>query len=86
MAESGFKGYDASFFETLAAPRNTPSSVIDRLQQAVSKVMQQPGIRNKLLAGELDPVASTSAEAEQRLRADHQKWGRVAKQIDLQLD
>ncbi len=86
VAESGFKGYDASFFETLAAPRNTPSSVIDRLQQAVSKVMQQPGIRNKLLAGELDPVASTSAEAEQRLRADHQKWGRVAKQIDLQLD
>lgn len=86
VAELGFKGYDASFFETLAAPRNTPPAVIDRLQKAVAKVMQQPAIRNKLLGGELDPVASTSAEAEQRLRADQQKWGRVAKQIDLQLD
>jgi tripartite-type tricarboxylate transporter receptor subunit TctC len=60
--------------------------VIDRLQKAVAKVMQQPEIRNKLLAAELDPVASASSEAEQRLRADQQKWGKVAAQIGLQLD
>ncbi|MEY5097347.1 MAG: hypothetical protein RJA36_66 [Pseudomonadota bacterium] len=86
VAELGFKGFDASFFETLAAPRSTPPAVIDRLQKAVAKVMQQAEIRNKLQAAELDPVASASSEAEQRLRADQQKWGKVAAQIGLQLD
>lgn len=86
VAQLGVKDFDASFFEILAAPKSTPPAVVDRLQQAVAKVMQQPELRGKLMAAEMEPVASTPAESAQRLRADHQKWGRVAGQIGLQLD
>lgn len=86
IAQLGIQGFDASFFEILAAPKSTPASIIERLQQAVAKVLQHAEVRGKLLAADMEPVGSTPLESAQRLRADHRKWGRVASQIALQLD
>lgn len=86
VAQVGVKDFDASFFEILAAPKSTPPAVIDRLHKAVVKVLQQPDVRAKLLAADMEPVGNTSVESAQRLRADNAKWGRVAQQIALQLD
>lgn len=86
VAEQGVKDFDASFFETLSAPRNVSPAVADRLQKAVVKVLQQPDVKQKLLQADMDVVANSSAEAAQRLRSDQQKWGRVAAKINLQLD
>ncbi len=86
MAEAGVTGFDASFFEILAAPKGTPSEVMDRLQKAVAAAINQPETRAKLMAADLDPVANTSPQAQQRIRSDALRWGKVADQIGLQLD
>lgn len=86
VAQVGVKDFDASFFEILAAPKSASPVVIDRLHKAVTKVLQQPDVRAKLLAADMEPVGNAPAEAAQRLRADNAKWGRVAQQIALQLD
>ncbi len=86
MAEAGVTGFDASFFEILAAPKGTPSEVMERLQKAVAAAINQPETRAKLMAADLDPVANTSPQAQQRIRSDALRWGKVADQIGLQLD
>ncbi len=86
IAQLGVKDFDASFFEILAAPKSTSPAVVERLHKAVVKVLQQPDVRAKLLAADMEPVANTASESAQRLRADHLKWGRIAHQISLQLD
>ncbi|CAM3656839.1 tripartite tricarboxylate transporter substrate binding protein [Polaromonas hydrogenivorans] len=86
LAQLGVKDFDASFFEILAAPKSTPPAVIDRLSKAVTKVLQQPEVRAKLLAVDMEPLGNTPVESMQRLRMDHQKWGKVAADIALQLD
>lgn len=86
LAQLGVKDFDASFFEILAAPKSTPTVVVDRLQQAVAKVLQQSEVRSKLLGADMEPIGGTPAESAQRLRDDHQKWARVATRIGLQLD
>ena len=86
VAEAGVPGFDASFFEILASPKGTSSEAMDKLQKAVVQALQGPEIRARLLAADLEPVASTPAEASARLKADHEKWGKVAAQISLQLD
>jgi tripartite-type tricarboxylate transporter receptor subunit TctC len=86
MVEAGIRGFDASFFEILAAPRGMPPEAMDRMQKAVVSALQQPEIRARLLAADLEPVANTPAEASARMRADNDKWGRLAGQIGLQLD
>lgn len=86
MAEAGVAGFDATFFEILAAPKGTPPEVIDRLQKSVAVAINQNETRIKLLALDLDPVANTSAQAQQQIRSDALKWGKVADKINLQLD
>lgn len=86
MAQIGVKDFDASFFEILAAPKSTSPAVIDRLSKAVTKILQQPEVRAKLLAADMEPLGNTPVESMQRLRLDHQKWGKVAADIALQLD
>jgi tripartite-type tricarboxylate transporter receptor subunit TctC len=86
MAETGVAGFDATFFEILAAPKGTSPNVLERLQKSVAAALNQNETRNKLLAVDLDPVANTSAQAQQRIRSDAQKWGKVAEKINLQLD
>ena len=86
MAEGGVAGFDASFFEILAAPKGTPPEVIERLQKSVAVAINQNETRIKLLAAELDPVANSSTQAQQRIRSDALKWGKVADKINLQLD
>jgi tripartite-type tricarboxylate transporter receptor subunit TctC len=80
------KDFDASFFETLSAPKNMSAAAAERMQKAVVKVLQQPELKQKLLQADMEVVANASTEALQRLRADQQKWGRVAAKIQLQLD
>lgn len=86
MAEAGIAGYDATFFETLSAPKGTPPAVIDRLQQEVAKALADPKVRSALAAADLEPVASTSAEAARQMRSDSDKWRIVVAKVKLQLD
>ncbi len=86
VAEAAVRGFDATFFEMLVAPKGTPPEVMARLHKAVADALQQADVRNKLLANDLDPVVNTPADAAARVRSDSDKWGRVVGQIGLQLD
>lgn len=86
VAEAGVSGFDASFFEILFAPKGVPKVNTARLRQAFADALASPGTRERLLAMDLMPLVSSPAEAEARIRADSDKWGRVAHRIGLQLD
>ncbi len=86
VAEAGVAGYDASFFEILAAPKDVELAIVDKLQKAVVSALQKPEVKQRLLGAGLEVVANTPQQAMARLTADNEKWGRVAQQIGLQLD
>jgi tripartite-type tricarboxylate transporter receptor subunit TctC len=86
VAEAGVPGYDASFFELVAAPKGTPQAVIDRLQAEIAKALQDPDVVSRLAAADLEPVANKPADAAKQMRADHQKWRAVNERVKLQLD
>jgi tripartite-type tricarboxylate transporter receptor subunit TctC len=86
VAEAGVPGFDASFYETLWAPRGTPQAHIDRLQQEVAQALNSAETRSRLAATDLEPLASTPAEAGRLAKADSAKWAEVQKKVNLQLD
>jgi tripartite-type tricarboxylate transporter receptor subunit TctC len=86
VAEAGLKGYDATFTEMMAMPKGTPPAVLHRLQAEVAKAMDDPEVRAKLLAADLQPLANTPEEAAQRVRAESARWKDVAARLNLQLD
>jgi len=80
------KGYDASLWQGLSAPRDTPQAVIERIQRDVAKVMQMPDIKAAYERAGTDIVTTDAKTFGNLLKTDYEKWGRVAREIKLQVD
>jgi len=86
VAESGYSGFDATFFETLMAPASLPMSVVEQIQRDVRAALATPAMTARLAEMDLRVEVNTPREAELRGRDDFAKWGAVARQTQLQLD
>ena len=81
--EAGLAGFVASGWFGLAAPRGTPSSIVEKLSAVVAKAFAQADTRRKLVTAGWLPVASSPAEADARARADLARFGVIAREIHL---
>jgi tripartite-type tricarboxylate transporter receptor subunit TctC len=72
-------GYEASGWNGVGAPRNTPAEIIDLLNREINATLSDPGMQAQL-AGLGGMAASTSPAAFEKLIAeDTEKWTRVVK-------
>jgi tripartite-type tricarboxylate transporter receptor subunit TctC len=81
--EAGLPGFTAVAWFGLAAPKNTPSAVILKIQQIVAKGFARPEVQHKLESLGLIPVANSPADATDRAKKDLEHFGVLAKQLDL---
>lgn len=86
VAESGVPGFDATFTEMVAMPRDTPAERVARLQHIIAAALNQPEAKARLATLELEVVANTPEQALAKLKAENAKWGAVASRIQLQVD
>lgn len=86
VAESGYSGFDATFFETLMAPASIPAAVAEKIQREVRTALTTTAMKARLAEMDLRVEASTPQEAERRGREDFVRWGVIARQTQLQLD
>ena len=87
MAESGVTGYDVIGWWALFAPANTPKPILDRLHKEVSKVLESPAIRQKIISmGNIVAPPMTPAEARQFVKSEYEKFGVMVKMAGVKLD
>jgi len=86
VAESGFPGFDASFSLVLFAPRGTPAPVVQAMHAAMSAALKTPEVVEKLRQSDQEVVAASPADTVTRLTNDSNKWGEVARRINLRLE
>ncbi|MBC5768454.1 Bug family tripartite tricarboxylate transporter substrate binding protein [Ramlibacter albus] len=86
MAEAGIANYEVSFGEVLLAPKGTPPQVIRQLNTAIGRVLQQPDVREKMLAADLEFVPNTPEQAAARLKQERQRWKQVIERLGLRAD
>ena len=84
--ESGAKDFDVTSWYGLLAPANTPKPIIDKLQNAVARVMQIPEVRERYLKSAFEPVANTPEVFAAQLKADYQRWGKVVKNAKVTIE
>lgn len=72
-----------SGWHVLAAPSATPPRVVVALNKALNTVTARADVREKLLKAGVQPAASTPDEAQAMVRAEHQRWGEVAKRAGI---
>jgi tripartite-type tricarboxylate transporter receptor subunit TctC len=48
VAESGYPGFEALSWSGLSAPKGTPKAIVDKLEAAMTQVMQSPAIKQRM--------------------------------------
>jgi len=72
-------GYDFVGWVGCFVPAGTPRPVVDALNAALKKALEDPEISSKLLSQTLDPLYSTPEEFAQRLQSDYRKYADVVR-------
>lgn len=86
IAESGVPGYSSYEWNAIFAPAGTPADIINRLNQALVKVMQQPSVKSGIDAFSGEIIASSPQQLETFRKAEIEKWQRVVKLYKISID
>jgi tripartite-type tricarboxylate transporter receptor subunit TctC len=79
-------GYDFTAWVGAFVPKGTPRPIVDALNAALRKALDDPGVAGKLLAQTLDPMPMTPEQFAQRLKEDYDKYGKLVAQVGARID
>ncbi|HEX2198885.1 MAG TPA: tripartite tricarboxylate transporter substrate binding protein [Burkholderiales bacterium] len=83
LHESGLSGFDTSQWLGLLAPKGTPAEVIARLHQETARILALPDVKERLAQAALQAVGNTPGEFEAVLRADIERWTKLANELGI---
>ncbi|MCY1165941.1 MAG: tripartite tricarboxylate transporter substrate binding protein [Pseudomonadota bacterium] len=86
MSEAGLPGYEATIWLGLMAPRGTPKAVVDKLNDAVSKIAGQADVRQLWNKQGAVPMVMTPEVFDKYARDDISKWAQVIKTANIKVD
>jgi tripartite-type tricarboxylate transporter receptor subunit TctC len=72
-------GFAADGWFGIAAPRATPSDIVDKLNKEIGVADADPKVKSRLLTLGVEPRAMTPAEFKDFIAADVAKWAKVIK-------
>lgn len=84
IAESGVPDYDLSGWIALFAPAGTPKPIVERLNVEVTKVLQLPEIRVRLLDLGAEPSPMPVVEFTAWVQQEVNKWTRLVREAGIQ--
>lgn len=86
LNESGVSGYEATIWLGIMAPKGTPKAVVDKLNEAVSKIASQTDIKQQWAKQGAAPLVMNPVAFDKYLQDDIAKWAGVIKSANIKLD
>ena len=86
IAESGLAGFDLATWFAFYAPAATPKEVTAKIAADMQRVLAQPDVKERLLAGGVDVAGSTPEELARFQRAEMEKWAKIVKDSGARVD
>ena len=79
-------GFDASTWQGIGAPKNTPGEIVDRLNKEINAVLADPKIKARLAELGSVPTPMSPAAFENLIVAETAKWGKVIRAADIKVN
>ncbi|MBI4194115.1 MAG: tripartite tricarboxylate transporter substrate binding protein [Betaproteobacteria bacterium] len=76
-------GYEVELWFGVMAPRGTPQAVLDRLNSALNRSIQDADMKSSLEKQGMVPSGGTPAQFGQRIRKDYDRWVKVVDQAGI---
>ena len=84
--ESGIPGFEAASWGGVMGPAGLPTEIVNKLNADIIKILKMPDVAEKLSGLGAEIVGSTPQEFDLYLKNEIQKWGKVARDNNIQLD
>jgi len=81
LAEQGYPGFDIDGWLGWFGPANMHPEVVDKLNGMLRQVLADPDIRQQFREAAYEAQASSPAELASTLRATHERWGSLVRQV-----
>jgi tripartite-type tricarboxylate transporter receptor subunit TctC len=76
-------GFEASIWYGIAAPKNTPVEIVDRLNKEINTGLVNPKIKEQLVALGGTVLASSPADFGKLIAAETEKWAKVIRAANI---
>jgi tripartite-type tricarboxylate transporter receptor subunit TctC len=86
LAESGLKGYDVTTWYAILAPKGTPSDIVNKVYNAVVKVLKTPDMKQRLEQFGADPGGMPPEQFAVFIKSETAKWAKVVKESKATID
>jgi tripartite-type tricarboxylate transporter receptor subunit TctC len=86
IAESGFKGFEASVWYALMAPAKTPPAVVDKLHAEVQKALQSPEVRERMSGVGGEVIPGSQAMLASLLHSERERYAALVRDAHIKPD
>jgi tripartite-type tricarboxylate transporter receptor subunit TctC len=86
VAESGFADFDDHTWFSFFAPAGTPPAIVGRLSKEITRILQQPDIKERLDAQSLVFTPNTPQQFAATLRAEVKRYAAMVKESGARAD
>ncbi len=86
IAEAGVPGYDAMGWNGMVGPAAMPKPVLDKIHDAVARIVNSPQVRDQFIGLGAEPQTSTPDEFAALIKSEIVKWAQVVKESGAKLD
>lgn len=83
---SGMKGFEIYLWYALIAPAGTPRDVVEKLNQAINAILEEPAMKDKLAELDIDVVGGAAARMATLFEAEGAKWKKVIQDAGIKAD
>lgn len=83
MQEAGVADFEVDSWYAMFVPAKTPKPVIERLNHALNAIVQEPDIRDKLLAQGSEGVGGTPEALAKVVSTELPRWAKLAKDANI---
>jgi tripartite-type tricarboxylate transporter receptor subunit TctC len=86
VAEVGLKGAEVMPWYGVIAPAGTPADIVNRLNEAIARVMARPEVRAKFQSTGSEPAVGTPAEFGTLIRTEGTRWRDVIRRANIKVE
>jgi tripartite-type tricarboxylate transporter receptor subunit TctC len=79
VSESGVKGYEATIWLGIMAPKGTPATIVEKLNIEINKITSRAEVKTAWARGGASSMNMSTAEFQKYLQDDIAKWERIVK-------
>jgi len=87
LQEQGLQGFECYTWNAIMAPAGTPQPIIEQLNKAINKALDDPAVFSRLQEAGIDPTpGSTPKQAAAFVKAELAKWAQIIKASGAHID